>query len=114
MDRYTKQDAVGSQGSPRTTMKLISFNVNGIRASVGKGLHDTLQQLNADIVCFQETKATPEQVAAALSGVDGYQVNAYGALKLGYSGTAILSRQAPAKVVSDDKVAVLFREGGET
>jgi len=79
-------------------MKLISFNVNGIRASVGKGLHDTLQQLDADILCFQETKATPEQVAAALAGVNGYHVNAYGAEKLGYSGTAIASKEKPAKV----------------
>lgn len=79
-------------------MKLISFNVNGIRASVGKGLHETLTHLNADILCFQETKATPEQVAAALNGVDGYHVHAYGAEKLGYSGTAIASKEAPAKV----------------
>jgi exodeoxyribonuclease-3 len=79
-------------------MKLISFNVNGIRASVGKGLHDTLRTLDADIVCFQETKATPEQVAAALKDANGYHVNAYGAEKLGYSGTAIASKEKPAKV----------------
>ena len=79
-------------------MKLISFNVNGIRASVGKGLHDTLKTLAADIVCFQETKATPEQVAEALKGANGYHVNAYGAVKLGYSGTAIASKVAPEKV----------------
>jgi exodeoxyribonuclease-3 len=79
-------------------MKLISFNVNGIRASVGKGLHDTLKHLNADILCFQETKATAEQVATALAGVDGYHVQAYGAEKLGYSGTAIASKEKPAKV----------------
>ena len=79
-------------------MKLISFNVNGIRASVGKGLHDTLQKLSADIVCFQETKATPAQVAEALKGANGYHVNAYGAMKLGYSGTAIASKVAPEKV----------------
>ena len=79
-------------------MKLVSFNVNGIRASVGKGLHDTLLQLDADIICFQETKATPEQVAAALAGANGYHVNAYGAMKAGYSGTAIASKEEPAKV----------------
>ncbi|HRA18261.1 MAG TPA: endonuclease/exonuclease/phosphatase family protein, partial [Flavobacteriales bacterium] len=44
-------------------MKLVSFNVNGIRASVKKGLADSLQAMDADIVCFQETKANPEQVA---------------------------------------------------
>jgi exodeoxyribonuclease-3 len=79
-------------------MKLISFNVNGIRASVGKGLHETLRTLDADILCFQETKATPEQVAAALAGVDGYHVNAYGAVRPGYSGTAIASKEKPAQV----------------
>lgn len=79
-------------------MKLVSFNVNGIRASVGKGLHHTLRGLDADIVCFQETKATPEQVAAALGGVDGYHVNAFGAVKAGYSGTAIASKEKPARV----------------
>ncbi|MCB0771143.1 MAG: exodeoxyribonuclease III [Flavobacteriales bacterium] len=79
-------------------MKLVSFNVNGIRASVTKGLADSLQKLNADIICFQETKATPEQVAEALKGVNGYHVNAYGAEKLGYSGTAIASKEKPVKV----------------
>ncbi len=79
-------------------MKLISFNVNGIRASVGKGLHETLKQLDADVICFQETKATPEQVAEALKAADGYHVSAYGAVKLGYSGTAVVSKAKPVKV----------------
>ncbi|MGV3636797.1 MAG: exodeoxyribonuclease III [Flavobacteriales bacterium] len=79
-------------------MKLISFNVNGIRASVKKGLHESLRSLNADIVCFQETKATPEQVAEALNGTGDYHVNAYAALKTGYSGTASASKEKPAKV----------------
>jgi exodeoxyribonuclease-3 len=79
-------------------MKLISFNVNGIRASVKKGLAETLQALDADIVCFQETKANPEQVAEALAGVQGYHLAAYSAEKPGYSGTAILSREAPVRV----------------
>ena len=79
-------------------MKLVSFNVNGIRASVTKGLPATIKQLGADIICFQETKATPEQVAEALKDVDGYHVNAYGAVKLGYSGTAIVSKEKPANV----------------
>ncbi len=94
------RDRVGSRSISPTarSMKLVSFNVNGIRASVTKGLHATLQHLAADIICFQETKATPEQVAEALKGADGYHVNAYGAVKAGYSGTAIASREKPAKV----------------
>ena len=79
-------------------MKLISFNVNGIRASVKKGLPDSLTAMDADIVCFQETKANPEQVAEALAEVKGYHINAYSAEKAGYSGTAILSREEPIRV----------------
>ena len=79
-------------------MKLVSFNVNGIRASASKGLAATLQQLNADIVCFQETKATPEQVAGALAEVKGYHLHAHSSVKPGYSGTAILSREKPERV----------------
>ena len=79
-------------------MKLISFNVNGIRASVNKGLHDSLRTIDADIVCFQETKATPEQVAGALQGLEGYHLTAYSAERPGYSGTAILSKEEPIRV----------------
>ena len=79
-------------------MKLISFNVNGIRASAGKGLQATLKRIAADIVCFQETKATPEQVAEALKGLEGYRLHAHSAEKPGYSGTAILSKEEPVRV----------------
>jgi exodeoxyribonuclease-3 len=72
--------------------------VNGIRASVTKGLHASLRTMAADVVCFQETKATPEQVAEALKEVEGYHVHASGAEKPGYSGTAIMSRQKPERV----------------
>ena len=64
-------------------MRLISFNVNGIRASVGKGLVDSLRAMDADILCFQETKATPDQVREALAELEGYHVHAYGAQKAG-------------------------------
>jgi exodeoxyribonuclease-3 len=79
-------------------MKLISFNVNGIRAAAAKGLATSLKRMGADIYCFQETKATPEQVATVLAEVDGYHVHAYGAQKPGYSGTAIASREEPVRV----------------
>ena len=79
-------------------MKLVSFNVNGIRTSVKKGLADSLQAMDADIVCFQETKANPEQVAEALADVKGYHLTAYSAEKAGYSGTAIASRVKPLLV----------------
>lgn len=79
-------------------MKLISFNVNGIRAAAKKGLVDSLQELDADIICLQETKATPAQVATALEGLEGYHLQANSAERAGYSGTALLSREEPVRV----------------
>lgn len=79
-------------------MKLVSFNVNGIRAAAGKGLVTSLKGMGADIYCFQETKATPAQVSEALTDLAGYSVQAYGAERPGYSGTAIVSRMQPEDV----------------
>ena len=70
-------------------MKLICWNVNGIRAAVKKGAIDDLQDMDADVYAFQETKATPEQVEEALADLKGYTVFANGADKKGYSGTAL-------------------------
>jgi exodeoxyribonuclease-3 len=80
-------------------MRLISFNVNGIRASVGKGLIDSIRAKAPDVIGFQETKANPEQVREALFGADEYELYANSADKAGYSGTAILTRQKPLSVV---------------
>ena len=90
-------------------MKLISFNVNGVRASVGKGLLDTIASLDPDILCLQETKATPEQVRTALEGAESYAVHAHGADKAGYSGTAIVSKEKPKKV--DFGIGMLEHDG---
>ncbi len=79
-------------------MKLISWNVNGIRAVGAKGLVQMLQDLDADVYCFQETKATEEQVGEVLATLTGYEVYANSATKKGYSGTAIVSRIKPLKV----------------
>jgi exodeoxyribonuclease III len=76
-------------------MKLISFNVNGVRASAGRTLLQDLTTIDADIVCLQETKATEEQVAIALADLDQYQIIAHSAQKKGYSGTAILTKNKP-------------------
>lgn len=78
-------------------MKIISWNVNGIRAAAKKGLLEKLEEVNADVVCFQETKATEEQVAEVLFG-SGYHVEAYSAEKKGYSGTALISKDVPSQV----------------
>ncbi|MFA7274917.1 MAG: exodeoxyribonuclease III [Crocinitomicaceae bacterium] len=82
-------------------MKIISFNVNGIRAITKKSFVEDMQRVNADVICLQETKATEEQVAEAIEGLTGYHVYANEAEKKGYSGTAILSKEKPISVVRD-------------
>lgn len=79
-------------------MKILSYNVNGIRAAAKKGLVDFLETEKPDIICFQETKATAEQVNEVLFGVNDYRVFANSAQKLGYSGTAIATRTQPLQV----------------
>lgn len=79
-------------------MKIISFNVNGIRAVVGKSFIPDMQRVNADVICLQETKATPEQVQDACAGLSDYHVFANSAERKGYAGTAILSKTQPINV----------------
>ena len=76
-------------------MKIISFNVNGIRAITGRTFIQDMKEVNADIICLQETKATPEQVKEAVSELKEYHVFAVGAERKGYSGTAILTKELP-------------------
>ena len=73
-------------------MKLISWNVNGLRACLGKGFLESMQELDADIICVQETKMQPGQAEVEL---DGYTQFWNSAVKKGYSGTAIFSRHKP-------------------
>jgi len=72
--------------------------VNGIRAVVGKTFIQDMQRVDADIICLQETKASPEQVQDACSTLSGYHVFANSAERKGYSGTAILSKVQPLNV----------------
>lgn len=76
-------------------MKLISWNVNGLRAVLEKGFMDSFSQLNADVFCLQETKVQPGQVALDLPGYHQYWNYAE---KKGYSGTAIFTRREPLAV----------------
>ena len=78
-----------------TTMKMISWNVNGLRAAMGKGFMETFASLNADIFCLQETKLQEGQIQMDLPGY--YQYWNY-AEKKGYSGTAIFSREPALSV----------------
>ena len=82
-------------------MKIISFNVNGIRAIVGKSFVQDMEEVAADIICLQETKASPEQVNEAISSLTNYHIYANSAERKGYSGTAILSKIKPLSVTFD-------------
>ena len=79
-------------------MKLISWNVNGLRACLTKGFLDFVSASDADVICLQETKLQPEQVDFELPGYSMYWNSAD---KKGYSGTAILTRVAPLSVTYD-------------
>ncbi len=76
-------------------MKLISWNVNGIRACVNKGFKDFFEKINADIFCIQETKCQPDQIELEFKGYKSYWNSAE---KKGYSGTAIFTKKEPKKV----------------
>ena len=80
-------------------MKIISYNVNGIRAAIGKGFADWLLTESPDVICLQETKAQPEQIDLALFEKLGYNGYFHSAQKKGYSGVGILCKQKPDKVV---------------
>lgn len=80
-------------------MKIISYNVNGIRAALSKKFAEWLQTENPDVLCLQETKAQPEQIDTMLFAKLGYTTYMHSAEKKGYSGVAILSKQAPDKVI---------------
>ncbi len=76
-------------------MKLVSWNVNGLRACVNKGFLDYFQEINADVVCLQETKLQEGQILLELEGYEQYWNYA---LKKGYSGTAIFTKIKPISV----------------
>jgi exodeoxyribonuclease III len=91
--------------------KLVSWNVNGIRAAEKKGFLDWLAASNADLVAVQETKASPEQLSPALLAPPGFQAAWNSAEKKGYSGTATYSRPAPRKVLTGLNEARFDTEG---
>ncbi len=76
-------------------MKLISWNVNGIRACITKGFKDFFKEVNADIFCIQETKCQPDQIELEFEGYKSYWNSAE---RKGYSGTAIFTKKEPKSV----------------
>lgn len=79
-------------------MKLVSWNVNGLRACMNKGFEDFFKEVDADIFCVQETKMQPEQADFSF---DGYLPYWNSAVKKGYSGTAIFTKKEPLSVSYD-------------
>lgn len=91
-------------------MKLISWNVNGVRAVAKKGFDEIVKDLDADILGLQETKAQDDQVAEAAS-FDEYELNTNSAVKKGYSGTAVYSKSKPISVVKGIGIEEHDQEG---
>lgn len=93
-------------------MKIITYNVNGIRSAISKNWLEWLQATNADVVCLQEIKATPDVLTDLLLVEEmGYQHYWYPAEKKGYSGTAIFTKQIPLHVEYGCGIADFDREG---
>lgn len=92
-------------------MKIVSWNVNGIRAVAKKNFFEDFKQLAPDILCLQETKAQDDQVAETLARIDNYFIYSNSAEKKGYSGTAILSKDKPLSVTPNIGLAEHDNEG---
>lgn len=102
-------------------MRIISYNVNGIRAAISKGFIDWIKTDPADVICLQETKATRESIDYKALNDLGYTDYWYSAEKKGYSGVAIFTRIKPDYVqygnnnkVSDDEGRILQIQFGDT
>ena len=92
-------------------MRIVSYNVNGIRAAVRKGFLDWLRTNPADIICIQETKAVRDDVNASLFAELGYRDYWFSADKKGYSGVAVLTRVEPDRVAYGHGYAQSDAEG---
>jgi len=79
-------------------MKVISINVNGIRAAGRKGMYEWLSSVDADVICLQELKAQPDQITDSLYHPEVYQTYFHSAEKKGYSGVGIYCKEEPQQV----------------
>ncbi len=92
-------------------MKIISWNVNGVRAAVKKDFVNQFKSLDADFFCLQETKAQDDQVKEALTDLSNYFLVSNSATKKGYSGTAILCKSEPIRTFQDIGIDIHDDEG---
>ena len=93
-------------------MKIISYNVNGIRAALKKGFLEWLEAASPDVLCLQETKAHKDQLDLSLFEAAGYPYHYwFSAQKKGYSGVAVLCKTKPAEVVYGTGIDYMDFEG---
>lgn len=92
-------------------MKIISWNVNGLRAAVKKDFFTNMQVIAPDVICLQETKAQQDEVTHALQDLNGYHIYANSAVQKGYASTALLSKDLPKSVVPDMNITEHDQEG---
>ncbi|MEH6406368.1 MAG: exodeoxyribonuclease III [Leeuwenhoekiella sp.] len=92
-------------------MKIISYNVNGIRAAIKKGLLEWIVQADPDVLCLQETKANVDQLDLELFKAIGYHTYWFSAQKKGYSGVAIFTKEKPDNVVYGTGIDYMDFEG---
>jgi len=93
------------------TIRVLSWNVNGLRAVHRKGFLDWLAQASPDILCLQETKAAEDQIPAGLRPMEGYYSYFASAERKGYSGVALYTRLKPIQVTLGFGVDVVDKEG---
>ena len=92
-------------------MKIITYNVNGLRAALSKGLTEWMAEEQPDVLCIQETKAQPEQIPLLEFEALGYHTYFFSARKKGYSGVAILTKQKPDQIVYGMNIPEYDNEG---
>jgi exodeoxyribonuclease-3 len=92
-------------------MKIITYNVNGIRSAITKGFVDWLKAANPDMICLQEVKADENQIEKQLFEDLGYHIYWYSAEKKGYSGVAILTKIKPKHIEYGCGIEIYDREG---
>lgn len=92
-------------------MKILSWNVNGIRAIAKKSFFTDLRLIDPDILCLQETKASDDQINEALDPLDEYYIYSNSADRPGYSGTAVLSKTKPVNVTKGISIKEHDSEG---
>lgn len=92
-------------------MKIISWNINGIRAAYKKGLYNWLNEEKPDILCIQEIKAMPDQIPIKLKNLSDYLLFVNSSEKKGYSGVATFTKKKPMKVIKNFDIEKFDSEG---